>query len=217
VYLHLKEHLTKEQSLLDIGAGIGHFIMAFDIPNLYAIEMQVEACNELENKGIEIIGTDVYGGWFGQYDVILFRGVLEHLHNPFLALQKIRNGLNEGGMAYILVPDNFNIKLPFSDWLWELHQWYFNRYTLEVLLNKAGLFSIEMTSENNILYSVCMKCEPVSPYIEESWAIRQRRIFDQAIKNEKKIHVRIKKVLNYLTKLRNEHFNFLANDKGLFS
>ena len=58
----------------------------------------------------------------GKYNVILLFEVLEHVANPFKALQNLRQKISDEGLLYITTPFNFRIHGPLPDnWRFTIH------------------------------------------------------------------------------------------------
>jgi 2-polyprenyl-3-methyl-5-hydroxy-6-metoxy-1,4-benzoquinol methylase len=79
-----------------------------------------------------------------KFDVIFAGDLIEHLTNPGLFLENAKRHLSSGGRLIITTPNAFNLfniagkitrpePVVNSD-----HTFYFNRRTIEVLLNKCG-------------------------------------------------------------------------------
>jgi len=77
----------KPVSLLDVGAGSGHFVHACRQMGLVADGVEISASGRKfckENFGFELIDKDFCKEWesFTKYEVICFWGVIEHVPNP---------------------------------------------------------------------------------------------------------------------------------------
>lgn len=60
----------------------------------------------LEKEGITCERADVGTAGAGQYDIVLFTEVLEHLDfHPSVALSRLRDSLSPGGVMYLSTPD----------------------------------------------------------------------------------------------------------------
>ena len=67
-----------------------------------------------------------------QYDAILLFEVLEHVSNPFLALQNLRKKISGNGLLYITTPFNFRIHGPLPD------NWRFTIHGIKQLLKQSS-------------------------------------------------------------------------------
>jgi 2-polyprenyl-3-methyl-5-hydroxy-6-metoxy-1,4-benzoquinol methylase len=132
------EHITqfiKTGSVLDVGCSGGYFLDCFDQNNFdcYGVEFGQEAAEEAAKK------YQVYQGEFDKikiqksFDLIIFRGVIEHIPYPKQYLNKAVQLLNDDGYVYItstpdsdafccdLFKENWNQHEP------EAHLMHFNR------------------------------------------------------------------------------------------
>lgn len=148
----IEELYGKKGKILDVGCATGFFLKAARDRNW-------------KTEGVEVskFATDyarthykfkIHQGNFltlkitpNSYDIITLWDVIEHFHNPILALNKINKLLKPGGLLILSTPDAKSIpaKLTRERWvgykLSDEHLGYFSRQTLESLLNNAG-FSI---------------------------------------------------------------------------
>ena len=110
-------HVSSETKALDIGAGIGHTMVAMQHANIdaYGLEPSMSfykyAIQE-NNISTERIKADtiedaVYGASY--FDFINYRSVLEHFVDPYMALKKGLSWLKKDGVMHVEVPS--------SDWL----------------------------------------------------------------------------------------------------
>lgn len=91
-------------SVLDYGCGDGTFLEQFIGWHCYGVEIS-EYCIEIcRAKGITMLDTADFED--GTLDLVVFRGVLQHLDNPFHALHEAARLLRAGGTVAILAqPD----------------------------------------------------------------------------------------------------------------
>ena len=81
-----------------------------------------------------------------EFDFFLFNQTIEHLYNPFIAIENIYNSLKPGGYVFTSVP---TINIP------HMTPIHFNGYTpmgLAVLFNSAGFEIIEIGQWGNFEY-----------------------------------------------------------------
>lgn len=167
IFSRLKDKkLTTFKSILDIGAGKGDILDYYNKQtpykmNLLAIEPSKNCQNKLKNLGIKVIGSSINEfdeGYLGKIDIIIMRGVLEHLYNPVESISIAKSLLSEDGIIYFDVPNPFcdlfsygNIPFGFP------HISYFNKITLELLCEKTGLSIISLEEKEDILYGIFNK------------------------------------------------------------
>ncbi len=88
--------------VLDIGCGTGEFLGRFDGAKRYGIEESAYATKVSESRGIRFDLPDGVG-WA---DLIVIRGVLQHLPNPREVLAQAHRYLRPGGLLAILATPN---------------------------------------------------------------------------------------------------------------
>lgn len=104
-YSNITKYFTKGK-VLDIGCGMGNFLQVFDSNfEKYGIEISEYAAIQATKKGIKIIDYDFTENYF---DLIIFRGVFQHLDTPLFSLQKALKMLKKGGFMVFLATPNSN-------------------------------------------------------------------------------------------------------------
>lgn len=147
--LRLKRY-AKGSKLLEVGAGAGDFLYAAHRAgwDVKAVEYSVPVAQTIREE----LGFDVHAGelrpglWKeGQFDLVAFWNVLEHLRNPAESLVMAASYLKPGGCVFIQIPTLHGVELGTRfgrHWaLLELprHLNFFGRDSLSVLCAKAGL------------------------------------------------------------------------------
>lgn len=91
--------------ILDVGCGTGEFLDVFwGDWEKYGIEISEYCIDLCRSKGITMVDFDSLRD--DTFDLVIFRGVLQHLDNPFQALREARRVLAPGGLIAILAqPD----------------------------------------------------------------------------------------------------------------
>ncbi len=165
VVSRISPHLKNTPSnVLSIGAGKGCVLRLlkrkFENIGCSAIEPSEECRKYLsENFGYSILADDIGSNWEDGledfFDIIVMRHVLEHLLNPIDSLKKVRNSLNDSGIAYIAVPDMMSPKGSLKRYFFRApHVSYFSKSTLSYFLNKACLEIIEIKEQDGELWCV---------------------------------------------------------------
>jgi len=96
----------KRGNVIDIGCGTGEFLELFKLAGwqVYGVEVSdycIQKCNE---RGITMVEIDYLDD--GLAELVIMRGVLQHIDDPFGALRHARRMLANGGMLSILAqPD----------------------------------------------------------------------------------------------------------------
>jgi SAM-dependent methyltransferase len=104
-YQKILEYLAKGK-VLDVGCGMGNFLEVFgDNWEKYGIEISDYAAKNAEQRGIRIIDYDYEESFF---DLIVFRGVFQHLDSPLHDLQRALKLLKKGGYIVFLATPNTN-------------------------------------------------------------------------------------------------------------
>lgn len=95
--------------ILDVGCGLGRFLEGFDPTRWerFGLDLSEVAIREARRRGIQVQdyenAYDYPSEWF---DVIVFRGTLQHLDAPFAALQRCVQLLKpEGWMVFLSTPN----------------------------------------------------------------------------------------------------------------
>lgn len=97
----------KTLRILDIGAGIGEVLSVFnDNGNICeAIEVNPSAIKHLKSIGINVFEDSFYNYKSNEkFDIIMAWGVIEHVTNPSLFLEKVYSLLNTSGVFVSEVP-----------------------------------------------------------------------------------------------------------------
>ncbi|MFO7665572.1 MAG: class I SAM-dependent methyltransferase [Desulfobacterales bacterium] len=105
----LNELKPEKGNILDIGSGMGHFLMHAQEAgwSVEGVEPRVSASKYCYNN----FGINVYNGLFEEwsqkklYDVITLWDVVEHVHNPFHIMNKSIDMLVPGGLLVMSIPN----------------------------------------------------------------------------------------------------------------
>lgn len=150
--LRIIQAYKKEGKLLDVGCAAGFFLKVaqeagFEVygvePNLWLAEW-----------GRKNLSLEVAPGPFEEvpfppnfFEVVTFWDVLEHLADPFSALQKTNAILKEGGIVVINYPNigSLSARIFGKNWWFIVssHLYYFDRKTMRRMLNEAGFRVLE--------------------------------------------------------------------------
>lgn len=136
------------KKILDIGCGWGEALLYFREQGMicYGFDPAPEAVAYAQSRGLNVVvaGMEKMAVFPQSYEVVTLFNVLEHLADPVVVLQEIRDSvLATGGILVIDVPNEFNaFQLAGRD-THNLHDWwvappghlnYFNKDTLCGLL-----------------------------------------------------------------------------------
>lgn len=114
-YQRIKKYVQSGR-VLDIGCGMGNFLHIFDEKwEKYGIEISEYAAKKSEETGIKIVDYNCESEYF---DLIIFRGVIQHLDTPLVALQEAVRMLRKGGyIVFLATPNSNSIYYKFFDTL----------------------------------------------------------------------------------------------------
>ena len=110
MYLQERDRILKYfpqgGSILDVGCGVGGFLSTFDDRwKKYGVEPSDFAKDKAVKKDITILSNVNVAG-FDQFDVVVFRGSLQHINFPMEAIVQATSSLKRGGLLVILAtPD----------------------------------------------------------------------------------------------------------------
>ena len=162
--------------LLDVGCGAGYFLSylkdkGVQSKGLEVTQSLVEYC---QTQGINVQSTDVEEEPDNEYDVIVMFDVLEHLYDPVLFINSLKNKLKENGyivaytpniysVAYELMGALQNTLLPFE------HVCFFDGNSFSFLAEKTGMkiYSLETYGFDIMDYLLMKEYEDDFPYTEK--------------------------------------------------
>ena len=148
----IKERIIVNSEVLEIGCGDGSFLKELSDTTRCSCWGYDPSC-----KGPKINSNNVkfIDDYFcpetnkRQFDVLIFRHILEHIWEPYQFLSKIvkRNVLKNNALIVVEVPDHEWIitNLSFFDFTYE-HCNYFNYSSLHYLLSRLNIQTIERKS-----------------------------------------------------------------------
>ncbi|MGI1690245.1 glycosyltransferase [Thermoanaerobacter uzonensis] len=167
-YILLKFPITAKR-VLDVGCAMG--ALGLELKNRYNVEVHGI---EINKHVAEIAGNvldKVYSSAVEDviiklpedyYDVVIFGDVLEHLHNPWEVIDKIKKVLKKDGQIIASIPNINHVsilkRLLIGNWEYEdsglldkTHLRFFSYSTIENLFKSAGFDIIDVTRlEGNI-------------------------------------------------------------------
>lgn len=101
--------LVRKPCLLDVGAGLGVFPYRMKQAGWDCTAMDMDArliAHHRDVAGVEAVLGDVrYVDGIGQFDLVTFNKVLEHVEDPIALLASVRRLLLPGGLVYVELPD----------------------------------------------------------------------------------------------------------------
>ncbi len=144
--LEVAQRLAPQGRLLDIGAGSGILVeqalaMGYDAEGIEPSSWLQHAAAQ---RHLPVhLGTFPHPATAGPYDLVTLIDVIEHVSGPVALLQEIARSLTDRGTAIIVTPDAGSLAARLFAWKWWhfriAHIGYFNKRTLLLALNRAGL------------------------------------------------------------------------------
>ncbi len=133
-------------NLLDIGCGTGHFLnkMKDHDWNVKGVDASPKVQVIVRDKfGIDIESPDEWMNSEEKYDVITCWHSLEHVHEPWDYLQKIKQQLNENGILLVALPnyDSTDSKKYGANWAaydTPRHLYHFTPVSMKKMMNHNG-------------------------------------------------------------------------------
>jgi len=153
----LKKHSqnTKQKKLLEVGAAYGFFI---DIAKShFNLAIGTEIASEpsryaRENLNIDVRNLDIIEWDFDniKFDLVCMWDVIEHLHSPNKYLQKLSVNMKKNSIIALTTPDIGSLVARVRKQNWRqihppTHVHYFNKKSIETILNNNGFKIIEYT------------------------------------------------------------------------
>lgn len=137
--------------VLDVGCNTGETLAALRRPGLEVVGLEPNptAAAKAREKGLEVIEQPIELAELsvGRFRSVILSQVLEHVHEPDAVLRRVRAALQDGGHAYVVVPNAASIwrSVFEADWVhWHVpfHLWHHTRSSLRLLLEQNG-FELE--------------------------------------------------------------------------
>lgn len=98
-------------SVLDFGAGYWRFSIAskkcFPLAKVHAVDFDLEPPPPLQQctSGMHYLSLEAFHKTSDQYDLIILRGVIEHVHDPIALLRMLKLRMTAKGILYIEAPN----------------------------------------------------------------------------------------------------------------
>ena len=159
--LHKENRELDQYSLLEIGCGMGDFLLeaqarGFHVHGLEVTDHLVEFTNHRLGRNCVQKGfIETANFEHKMFDVIAFFDVIEHVRNPLNFMNHVNKLLRESGIVYIVTPslDSWSAKLLDQKWMeYKVeHLSYFNKKAITLLLEKTGFHRIKFHSNYKVL------------------------------------------------------------------
>jgi 2-polyprenyl-3-methyl-5-hydroxy-6-metoxy-1,4-benzoquinol methylase len=169
----------KEQTnLIDIGCSSGYFL---EVLNEYSsdingtgVELSKKAYDFAEKKGL-----DVHNCFLSEiqeskkYDIFTLFGVLEHLPNPFMVFDDIKQKANDGALILAIVPNAYSLYHMFLQdksvsFDGRNHLLYFSLKTLREIFEQSGFEVIHIDTVLTGMDNIKKQMQWLDPYKKSS-------------------------------------------------
>ncbi|MCF7835519.1 MAG: class I SAM-dependent methyltransferase [Candidatus Marinimicrobia bacterium] len=157
---HINHIVRPDMSVLDVGCSVGYFLSALKdkIGERVGIELGSKEVSFVEkNLDFKVYSRPIEDLDIPEapFDLITSFWVLEHVDNPIMFLQKIKENLSPYGYVFLKVPNVKDALLSvynsvgYSDFYFrDPHLWYFSCETLGLLLRQVGFTGVLKTVQS---------------------------------------------------------------------
>jgi 2-polyprenyl-3-methyl-5-hydroxy-6-metoxy-1,4-benzoquinol methylase len=171
-WLAYLEAYRKQNRLLDVGCGVGHFLKhAIDKGwNAYGTEYPDNAVEICRRKGIRMHSGPLDAANYPpeSFDAITWLGVIEHITKPVEDLEKMHALLRPGGVLYITTPNFNSVSRTLLGPKWNVimypeHLSYYTVPTITRLLERQGFrkVTVAATGFSFSRVTASLKSQPV--------------------------------------------------------
>ena len=180
--------LPSRPRVLDVGCGSGALSLGMRDElgwEVVGLEPSCAAYEAAQQAGLDVhLGTlESRGGELGDFDLVVFTHVLEHVSDPVADLQRAREITRPGGHCVVSVPNVASVerRLLGRSWdAWDLprHRTHFEPRTLILAMEQAGWDPGEVGFERYsvLARSLCNALWPGIPYESRMQRLKLRRL-----------------------------------------
>jgi len=159
---------TPAGTLLDVGSGTSLMLQAainlgYDATG---VELSERLAENAKKQGYKVINTNISSiSTAEKFDTITMMDIIEHLENPLVVLNAIKNLLSNRGEVIVYTPNHDSLIVKISYWLYKVgvkspienifactHTCFFTTKTLNMTLEQAGYKVIESKHFNYDVY-----------------------------------------------------------------
>ena len=157
-YSRILQYFPHGGRVLDVGCGVGNFLEHFDDRwEKYGVEPSQVARERAAKRGITLLRS-VNVGDFNFFDLVIFRGSIQHINYPMETIVQAVRVLKQGGViAFLATPDTDS--LVYSIW-----------HRLPALDKPRNWIVFSGKVLVNILERLGMSVEIIHPYFETPYA-----------------------------------------------
>lgn len=197
-WVHLFDFVPQGSRVLDVGCSSGNFgevlikekqceVVGLDIdkPDVAKAAKKLTAAHVRNIEQDDI--TDL-----GQFDVIVFADVLEHLFDPITALEKVKQQLKKGGRIVFSIPNmaHISVRLQLLEGFFEYtpigvldrtHLHYYDELEVRQIFNQSGL-AIKEINPTTWTYPVSVLSER---FLQMGLAIHNKELLQKKLEDTK--------------------------------
>ncbi|MCP1663164.1 SAM-dependent methyltransferase [Methanocalculus sp. AMF5] len=150
----------KPKSIIEFGAGRPDFLQSIDCPRKVAIDYTNTFESEFLDAGIEFYTIDLDTGILpnlGLFDIVICSDVFEHLRFPDIALKYAHELLNDNGLLFSHVPNEFTFNKTIKIMLGMSESLYFHKHCEEYNdphLHRFTRIGFQKFLEQQFLYNI---------------------------------------------------------------
>jgi SAM-dependent methyltransferase len=132
-------YISKNDVVLDFGCGGGYILRNLECKERFGIEINPFAIDDAKKNDIKVYKAIEDLPKSLMFDVIISNHALEHVENPYIILEKLRQRLRKGGKMICVVPiDDWRVQKRFIKDDINQHLYTWNPLLLGNLFTKAG-------------------------------------------------------------------------------
>lgn len=197
-WVHLFEFVPKGSRVLDVGCSSGNFgevlvkekhcqVVGLDIdkPDV------AKAAKKLTAAHVRNVEQDDISD-LGKFDVIVFADVLEHLLDPIVALEKVKQQLKKGGRIVFSIPNmaHISVRLQLLEGFFEYtpigvldrtHLHYYDELEVKHIFKQAG-YSIKEVNPTTWTYPLSVLSERL---LQMGLAIHDKEVLQKKLQDTK--------------------------------
>jgi SAM-dependent methyltransferase len=149
----IEAHVTGRGALLDLGCWVGFLLAEARDRGWGTLGVEPSAFGTdyaRDRLGLQVITADVLSAPLeaSSFDAVIMGDVIEHLTNPGVALDRIRELTAPGGVAWLALPDAGSMLARTMGKRWwsviPTHVQYFTRTSISTLLERHGFDVLEI-------------------------------------------------------------------------
>lgn len=145
-----RNYIKQNSKVLDYGCGSGEFVkyLRLNSINAYGYDPNIKF-----NKDDSVDYLTDKKSWTNQkYEIIFLWHVLEHTHNPFGLIEKLKKNLKKNGKIFIAIPNFKSFDCKYYGKYWAgydppRHLWHFSRKSIYLMADK---YNFKILKEKNL-------------------------------------------------------------------